>query len=304
MTMDTSFEIPVPDVIAHRGFSAENPENTLISYENAIKAGTTAIEGDIRLSKDNEIIMMHDLTLNRTTTGTGAVRDQNWHGYIDTLKTQSDPAQPISRFNDVLDMLIRPDISSKKGFYMIVDIKFDNPIEILDVLSKLLDGYLVDHPELYDLLVIGIWNIDYLKKAQQLFPKFKLCFIGISISAARTHFLDHVDFVSLPFAGLSTHDGQSLIKEAHELHKRVFTWTINDPLQMKTCVLWQVDGVIGDNVPTMLENVRSIPQSLSNEKEYQQYKETDTYLDSKRTRLYYYLMTKGMGLVSWKWIGV
>jgi phosphatidylglycerol phospholipase C len=32
-------------VIAHRGFSAENPENTLISYENAVKAGTSALEG-------------------------------------------------------------------------------------------------------------------------------------------------------------------------------------------------------------------------------------------------------------------
>ncbi|KAI8375616.1 PLC-like phosphodiesterase [Choanephora cucurbitarum] len=293
----------VPDVIAHRGFSSENPENTLISYENAIKAGTNALEGDIRLSKDNEIIMMHDLTLNRTTTGTGAVRDHNWHGYIDTLKTKTEPAQPISRLNDVIEMLIRPDIKSKEGFYMIVDIKFDNPIEILDVLSQLIDNYSQDHPELYRLLVIGIWNLDFLKKAQTLFPQFKLCFIGISISAARTHFLDHVDFVSLPFAGLSTHDGQLLIGEAHARHKRVLTWTINDPLQMKTCVLWQVDGVVGDNVPVMLEHVRNIPLALS-EKEFQQYKATDTYLDSKRTRLYYYLMTKGMGLVSWKWIGV
>lgn len=37
--------IELPDVIAHRGFSAENPENTMISYENAVKAGTTALEG-------------------------------------------------------------------------------------------------------------------------------------------------------------------------------------------------------------------------------------------------------------------
>lgn len=37
--------VDIPDVIAHRGFSAENPENTLISYEKAVKAGTTALEG-------------------------------------------------------------------------------------------------------------------------------------------------------------------------------------------------------------------------------------------------------------------
>ncbi|RCH77859.1 hypothetical protein CU098_001251, partial [Rhizopus stolonifer] len=107
---ENSLDIRLPDVIAHRGFSAANPENTMISYENAIDAGTIALEGDIRLSKDDEIVVMHDLTLNRTSTGTGAVRDQNWHGYIDGLKTKTEPAQPIPRFNDVLDMLIRPEI--------------------------------------------------------------------------------------------------------------------------------------------------------------------------------------------------
>jgi glycerophosphoryl diester phosphodiesterase len=41
----TCLFLDFPDVIAHRGFSAENPENTMISYENAVKAGTTALEG-------------------------------------------------------------------------------------------------------------------------------------------------------------------------------------------------------------------------------------------------------------------
>lgn len=66
---------------------------------------------------------MHDLTLNRTSTGIGAVRDNNWHGYIDTLTTKVEPHQPIPRFNDVLDLLIQPEASSIEGLYMIVDIK-------------------------------------------------------------------------------------------------------------------------------------------------------------------------------------
>lgn len=78
---------------------------------------------DIRLSKDDEIIVMHDLTLDRTTTGTGPVRSQNWHGYIDELTTKVEPTQPIPRFNEVLDLLIQPDVSSIDGLYMIVDIK-------------------------------------------------------------------------------------------------------------------------------------------------------------------------------------
>jgi glycerophosphoryl diester phosphodiesterase len=78
---------------------------------------------DIRLSKDNEIVVMHDLTLNRTSTGIGAVRDNDWHGYIDKLTTKVEPHQPIPRFNDVLDLLIQPEAASIEGLYMIVDIK-------------------------------------------------------------------------------------------------------------------------------------------------------------------------------------
>jgi glycerophosphoryl diester phosphodiesterase len=137
--------LDIPDVIAHRGFSAEYPENTLISYANAVKAGTTALEGgnkensrqtnvyvfftdvhhciDIRLSKDNEIVMMHDLKLDRTSTGLGPVHENNWHGCIDGLTTKTDSPQPIPRFNDVLDLLIQPVASSIEGLYMIVDIK-------------------------------------------------------------------------------------------------------------------------------------------------------------------------------------
>lgn len=173
----------------------------------------------------------------------------------------------------------------------------------MDVLKQLLDTYTETYPQLFDQLVIGIWNVEYLKKAKELFSKFRLCFIGLSVSAARTHFIDSVDFLSLPFAALAGHDGQSIIKEAHTRQKRVLTWTINDPLQMKTCVLWHVDGIIGDNVTVMLENVHHIPKSLATKEEYQEFVDTDTYLASKRRRAYYYLVTKAMQLASWKVVG-
>lgn len=152
--------------------------------------------------------------------------------------------------------------------------------------------------------MIGIWDVNFLKKAQELFPKFKLCFIGISISAARTHFLNNVDCLSLPFAALAGHDGQLLIKEAHTLGKRIFTWTINDPLQMKTCVVWKIDGVIGDNVTILLKNVQHLPKALTNTEEYETFAASDTFLDSRRRRAYYYMITKMMSLASWKFIGV
>lgn len=67
--------------------------------------------------------MMHDTTLNRTSTGLGLVNENNWHGGIDGYTTKTEPPQPIPRFNDVLDLLIQPEASSVDRLYMIVDIK-------------------------------------------------------------------------------------------------------------------------------------------------------------------------------------
>jgi phosphatidylglycerol phospholipase C len=76
---------------------------------------------------------MHDLTLQRTTTGTGAVRDNNWHGGIDQLVTKKEPSQPIPRLNDVLDFLIEPQVAAIEGLYMIIDIKVSYSSRNLDV---------------------------------------------------------------------------------------------------------------------------------------------------------------------------
>lgn len=65
-------ESSIPYVIAHRGISAKAPENTLASFELAASvAGIDMVELDVRLSKDEEVIVLHDRTLQRTTTGNG-----------------------------------------------------------------------------------------------------------------------------------------------------------------------------------------------------------------------------------------
>lgn len=67
--------------------------------------------------------MMHDLTLNRTSTGLGPVSESNWYGQIDGYTTKAEPYQPIPRFVDVLELLIQPEVAAIDGLYMIVDIK-------------------------------------------------------------------------------------------------------------------------------------------------------------------------------------
>jgi glycerophosphoryl diester phosphodiesterase len=63
-----------PLVIAHRGDSAHRPENTLAAFVSALEVGATLVELDVQLSGDGHVVVIHDATLDRTTTGRGDVR--------------------------------------------------------------------------------------------------------------------------------------------------------------------------------------------------------------------------------------
>ena len=62
--------------IAHRGFKGAYPENTMLAYEKAIETGADGIEFDVHLTKDSELVIIHDETLERTTDGKGLIKDK------------------------------------------------------------------------------------------------------------------------------------------------------------------------------------------------------------------------------------
>ena len=75
-------------VASHRGDWRNFPENSLEAIDNAIKMGVDIVELDVQRTKDGQLILMHDPTLNRTTTGKGAIADTTL-AYIKTLKLRN-----------------------------------------------------------------------------------------------------------------------------------------------------------------------------------------------------------------------
>jgi glycerophosphoryl diester phosphodiesterase len=67
-----------PLSVAHRGHSIAYPENTLEAYRKAIELGVEMIECDVNITRDGTLVMMHDPTLDRTTSGTGRVSASTW----------------------------------------------------------------------------------------------------------------------------------------------------------------------------------------------------------------------------------
>ena len=67
-----------PLSVAHRGHSIAYPENTLEAYRKAIELGVEMIECDVNITRNGTLVMMHDSTLDRTTTGSGRVSASTW----------------------------------------------------------------------------------------------------------------------------------------------------------------------------------------------------------------------------------
>ncbi|MFD2387177.1 glycerophosphodiester phosphodiesterase family protein [Enterococcus rivorum] len=60
-------------IIAHRGSKGTHPENTLAAFKEAIRVGADGIELDIHLTKDKQLVVIHDETVDRTTDGVGEI---------------------------------------------------------------------------------------------------------------------------------------------------------------------------------------------------------------------------------------
>jgi glycerophosphoryl diester phosphodiesterase len=95
-----------PLISAHRGGALLWPENSLTAFRGALALGVDLVELDVHLAKDGEVVVIHDPTLERTTTGRGAVRDHTWAelGGV-TLRDTAGERPP--RLEEVLD-LVRP----------------------------------------------------------------------------------------------------------------------------------------------------------------------------------------------------
>ncbi|MBL8825865.1 MAG: alpha/beta hydrolase fold domain-containing protein [Planctomycetaceae bacterium] len=96
----------VKQIVAHRGSSADRPENTLASTRQAITVGATAVEVDVRTTKDGLLVLSHDATLDRTTNGKGPIGERTL-AEIRQLDAGSHldrrfAGEPVAALNDVL----------------------------------------------------------------------------------------------------------------------------------------------------------------------------------------------------------
>ena len=120
-TMDTE-ALKSVGIWAHRGCSMMNPENTLLAFKKAAELdGITGIEFDVQLTKDGEIVVIYDERVDRTTDGTGNVRDYTLAELKKLSITGDDDSYRIPTLREVLELL-KP-YCMNKGLKLNIELK-------------------------------------------------------------------------------------------------------------------------------------------------------------------------------------
>lgn len=212
-------------IVGHRGARALEPENTLAAVQRGMDCADY-VEIDVRLSRDGIPVVIHDATVDRTTGGTGAVRDLT----IEELqKLDAGKGEGIPTLREVLGR-----VSGKTG--LIVEIKEPG-------IEEVVASVLMEH--LPEKLFIVSFHDRSVATAKSLLPGAGA---GLIFSEKRE---DPVrDAVRLGAdAVLSRFDllTDDLIREAHERHLLVIPWVLNGAEDIRRAYELGVDGFVSDD---------------------------------------------------------
>ena len=209
-------------IFAHRGSKSNRPENTLAAFSEAIKVGSDGIELDVHLTKDNQIVVIHDESIDRTTNGTGLIRDLTFKdirqysagAWFDTQYK----FEKVPLLSEVLDLLC----DLKFTGILNIEIKTDN-FAYFEI-EKLTSDLLTSKPYTFSHIYCS-FNLESLKRLSEFEPNVDLCYL-MSTSDKKIAEGLKADYIT------SLHPHINWVKKnadkLRKIHKPLRPWTIND----------------------------------------------------------------------------
>jgi glycerophosphoryl diester phosphodiesterase len=226
--------------IGHRGTRADYDENSLIAFEKAIESGANFIEFDLRKSKDDEIIVIHDSSINRTTNGTGKLKKLSLTE-IKKYEMIINKGQ-IPLLSEVLDAF-------KNKIKFMVELKEENiSFQVLN---------LINSRDLIKDCVFSGRSIKELEVIKAEYPQSKTCYNitkgrGLSLSKFLMQGMKEklpykIDMISLRSSMITP----NFIKVCQKNHIKILSWdflSYENPLnKIKSVINMGIDGILFDN---------------------------------------------------------
>jgi glycerophosphoryl diester phosphodiesterase len=230
--------------VAHRGASGTAPENTLASFRQAIQMGANFTELDVQLSKDGYVVLLHDSTLDRTTDGTGPVRNYTL-AELKKLDAGSSFApefagEPLPTLDEVIRLVrgkMKVDIEIKVT-------RFDSIL-----VKKVVEIVRAQH--FASNCMITSFNRASIEEAKRIAPEIKT---GLIINKLWNdeEFKGNWDILGVKYTLIDA----DFINKAKKAHKEIYAYTVNDPEAMKKLVRSGIAGII-TNYPELLKSALS-----------------------------------------------
>lgn len=224
--------------IGHRGAAGTAPENTIASMNKALASGVDAVEFDVHRTRDDQLVVIHDLTLGRTSTGTGPVgqltMDEIRQFDAGSWKSPAFAGEPIPTLLELVAAVPPPTVfflELKAGSFMYPGIEQD--------LARF-----IQKNGIIDRVQISSFDHQALRLLRELLP---------TVPTGMLYYAKPIDAIGMARACGATalhpmwiYLTPEDIAEAHAAELQVNVWTPNSVADIAHCKKLGVDGIITD----------------------------------------------------------
>ncbi|MGA3677781.1 glycerophosphoryl diester phosphodiesterase membrane domain-containing protein [Lysinibacillus agricola] len=240
ISLEKSVYAPDTKIIAHRGYTTGNVENTISGLVSAASAGADLIEIDIQQTADGEFVVFHDRTLRRLTGKNGAIANMTL-GELKTLTIHANGFNDkISSLDDFIEVAKALDVA------LLIELKVHGK-ETEDVLPKLVEKLKVY--KVLDTHYVQSSDLQMMAQLKKLAPNLR---VGIVYALNIGPMVETVDFISLEESWIT----DQLIAELKQQKMDLFVWTLNKDHSLQEFIEKNVNGVITD-LPDVALDIRT-----------------------------------------------
>lgn len=225
------------EIVAHRGSRINRPENTLAAFEEAIRVGADGIELDVHLSKDGEIVVIHDETVDRTTNGSGLVKEMTLAElkeldagiWFDTEYA----GQTIPTLREVFELL------EERQYQGCLNIELKTSVYPYKGIEKKIGDLLVEADRPFEVMYSS-FSLRSLLKMHRIDPTAELGYL-----VSKRSILVFLG-AFLPWIGALHLSHKWYFKKGKSAKKHLRLWTVNDEKVMKKAFKKGVTAIITD----------------------------------------------------------
>lgn len=235
-------------IFAHRGYSGKYPENTMIAFKKALECGVDGIELDVQLTKDGEVVIIHDETIDRTTTGKGFVVD---YTYEELEKFDASFKFKDLGFNKI--PTLREYFQLVKDYDIVTNVELKTGInEYLGIEKKVWE--LIKEYNLEKKVIISSFNHFSVMRMKKIAPQLKYGFLSEDwiINAGKYTHSHGVQCYHPRFNNLVP----DVIKELKKYNLEINTWTVNLEEDMRYLYSNNIDVII-TNYPELAQEIKN-----------------------------------------------